>query len=151
MRVSFDETFALPVNEVFSYFESPRDWTRLYGLMGEVEDLGDGWFSVPLKSFPFPLVAKNTRLERQRLVRWTFRGFWKGEGEVMFSETDRGVAVKGYEEISVRYLGFLSPLVEKLLLERTFRAIWRSGWRRLARQEESNDRESSSVKSSRDP
>jgi hypothetical protein len=146
MRVSFDEKFSLPVSEVFSFFRSPRDWTRLYGLIGEVKDLGDGWFSVPLKSFPFPLVAKNTRLEPHRLVRWTFRGFWRGEGEVVFSETDGGVAVKGYEEISVRYLGFLSPVVEKLLLEKTFHAIWRSGWRRLARRAERNERRSSGAR-----
>ena len=140
MRVSFDETFALPVGEVFSYFRSPRDWTRLYGLMGEVKDLGEGWFSVPLKWFPFPLVAKNTRLEPQRLVHWTFRGFWRGEGEVVLSATDGGVRVMGYEEISVRYLGPLSRVVEKLLLERTFHAIWRSGWRRLSRQAERAER-----------
>ena len=137
MRVSFNESFSLPVSEVYSYFRSPRDWTRLYGLMGEVKDLGDGWFSVPLKSFPFPLVARNTELEPQRLVRWTFRGFWRGEGEVAFSEVANGVAVEGYEEISLRYLGVLSPLVEKLLLERTFEAIWRSGWRRLERRAQS--------------
>jgi len=137
MRVSFNESFALPVSEVYSYFRSPRDWTRLYGLMGEVKDLGDGWFSVPLESFPFPLVARNTELEPQRLVRWTFRGFWRGEGEVVFSEVAHGVAVRGYEEISLRYLGFLSPVVEKLLLERTFEAIWRSGWRRLERRAQS--------------
>ena len=134
MRIDFDENFALPIEEVFSYFRTPREWSRLYGLMGEVKDLGGGWYSVPLKSFPFPLVARNTAVEHHRLVRWTFRGFWQGVGEVAFSETGDGVRVAGYEEISVRYLGFLSPLVEKLLLEKRFRAIWRSGWRRLRKQ-----------------
>jgi hypothetical protein len=28
---------------VFPYFEIPRDWTRLYGLAGRVEELGAGW------------------------------------------------------------------------------------------------------------
>ena len=131
MRVEFDERFELPLADVYGYFETPRDWTRLYGLMGEVADLGDGWYSVPLKRFPFPLVARNTLVEPKRLVRWTFRGFWKGDAEIRFSETEDGARVQGFEEISVRYLGILSPLLEKLFLERTFRGIWRAGWRRL--------------------
>ncbi|MDH3524326.1 MAG: hypothetical protein OES32_12150 [Acidobacteriota bacterium] len=136
MRISFDERFDLPVKEVFSYFETPRDWTRLYGLAGRVEELEDGWFAVPLRRFPFPLVARNTRVEPERLVRWTFRGFWRGEGEVFFSETSGGVTVRGYEEISVRWLGPLSPLVEKLFLERLFRSIWKLGWSRLRKAEQ---------------
>jgi hypothetical protein len=131
LRVSFNEWFDSPLEEVFSYFETPRDWTRLYGLAGRVEKLGDGWFAVPLKWLPFPLVAKNTLVEPERLVRWTFRGFWRGEGEVAFSETDGGVLVRGHEDLSVRWLGPLSPLVEKLFLERSFRSIWQIGWSRL--------------------
>ncbi len=131
MRIDFDQHFELRPADVYGYFETPRDWTRLYGLMGEVADLGGGWYSVPLKRFPFPLVARNTRVEPKRLVRWTFRGFWKGDAEIRFSETEDGVRVQGFEEISVRYLGFLSPLAEKLFLERTFKGIWRAGWRRL--------------------
>lgn len=134
MKISFNERFDLPATEVFSYFETPREWTRLYGLMGMVEDLGEGWYSVPLEWFPFPLVARNTDSEPPRFVRWTFRGFWKGVGQVRLSDVEGGVVVEGFEEISVRYLGPLSPLLEKLMLERTFRAIWRSGWRRLRRQ-----------------
>lgn len=136
MRIDFDERFSISAADAYSYFETPRDWTRLYGLMGEVADLGGGWYSVPLKKFPFPLVARNTFVDPGRLVRWTFRGFWRGRAEIRFTETDHGVRVDGFEEISVRYLGFLSPVVEKLLLERTFRGIWRSGWRRLRRQAE---------------
>lgn len=112
MKLEFDEFFEFPLADVFSYFETPRDWTRLYGLMGEVAELGDGWYSIPLKRFPFPLVARNTLVEPQRLVRWIFRGFWKGEAEVRFSETEGGVRVAGFEQISVRYLGILSPLAE---------------------------------------
>jgi hypothetical protein len=43
--------------------------------------------------------------------------------------------VEGYEEISVRYLFFLSPLIERLFLERSFRSIWEIGWRRLRKRE----------------
>jgi len=135
VRISFDERFDLPVGEVFSYFETPRDWTHLYGLAGPVQDLGDGWFAVPLKWLPFPLVARNTLVEPNRLVRWTFRGFWRGQGEVAFTEIDGGVQLRGFEELSVRWLWLLSPLVEKLFLERSFRSVWRIGWMRLRKSE----------------
>ncbi len=79
MLITFSEQFTLPVEEVFSYFASPADWARLYGSTG-VRDLGSGWFAVGIKGFPFPLVAKSTEVETDRLVRWTFRGFWRGEG-----------------------------------------------------------------------
>jgi hypothetical protein len=42
-----------------------------------------------------------------------------------------GVVVEGYEEIAVRWLFFLSPLIEHLFLQRRFEAIWDIGWRRL--------------------
>lgn len=131
VEIHFREQFALPIEEVFSYFRTPADWTRLYGLAGEVKDLGGGWFAVPLKSFPFPLVAKNTEVEPPRQVRWTFRGFWRGEGEVTFEESDGVVTVEGYEIISIRWLFFLSVIAERLFLEKQFRGIWELGWRRL--------------------
>ncbi len=135
MIVRFRHEFALPVEEVFSYFRTPADWSRLYGLAGEVKELGEGWYSVPLKRFPFPLVARNVEQEPDRFVRWTFRGFWRGWGEARFEPTERGVVVEGSEEIAVRWLFFLSPLVERLLLERTFRTIWDIGWHRLRKRE----------------
>lgn len=135
MIVRFVERFDLPVDEVYSYFETPRDWARLYGFAGEIEDLGEGWTAVPLKSFPFPLVARNTLVEPGELVHWIFRGFWRGEGEVRFSGDNEHVVVEGFEEISVRWLGFLSPVVERLFLERRFRFIWELGWRRLRKME----------------
>lgn len=137
MEVRFRETFDLPVEEVFSYFESPREWVRLFGFAGEVEERGDGWFAVPLKAFPFPLVAKNVELEPRRHVRWRFRGFWKGEGEVWFEADGRQVTVEGFERVSVRWLGPLSGLVERLVLQRRFEFIWNIGWRRLRKSEES--------------
>ena len=135
MIIRFSERFRLPVSEVYSYFETPADWTRLYGLAGDPRDLGDGWFEIALKRFPFPLVAKNTAQIPDEMVQWVFRGFWRGEGEVRFVETADGVMVEGYERISVRWLFFLSPLFERMFLERSFRAIWGIGWHRLRKTE----------------
>jgi hypothetical protein len=139
MIVEFKERFRLPVAEVYSYFETPADWTRLYGLAGDTRDLGDGWFAVALQRFPFPLVARNTAQTPNEMVRWVFRGFWRGRGEVRFSETADGVLVEGFEEISVRWLFFLSPLVERLFLERSFRTIWGIGWHRLRKRHAAED------------
>ena len=135
MIIRFKHEFGLAVGEVYSYFRTPADWTRLYGLAGDVKKLGDGWFSVPLNRFPFPLVARNTEHEENEVVRWVFRGFWRGQGEVRFTETARGVVVEGSEEIAVRWLFFLSPIIERLFLERTFHAIWEIGWSRLRKRE----------------
>ena len=137
MMIRFSEEFSLPVEEVFSYFRTPEDWTRLYGLAGEAKVLGDGWTAVPLESFPFPLVAKNTVVEPNEHVHWVFRGFWRGEGDVTFTRVGESVRVEGYEKISVRWLHFVSPLVEKLFLERSFLAIWEIGWRRLRKRSHS--------------
>jgi len=131
MIIRFKHEFDLPPGEVYDYFRTPADWTRLFGLASDVKDYGDGWFAVPLKGFPFPLVARNTENDPNELVRWVFRGFWRGRGEVRFSTAAGGVIVEGYEEIAVRWLFFLSPLVERLFLERRFHAIWDIGWHRL--------------------
>lgn len=133
MIVRFRHEFDLPVTEVYSYFRSPADWPRLFGFAGDVEDRGGGWFAVPLKRFPFPLVARNTEQKPAELVRWIFRGFWRGQGEVRFEKRAHGVVVEGHEEIAVRWLFFLSPLIERLFLERAFNAIWEIGWHRLAK------------------
>ena len=135
MIIKFQHAFSLPVEELYSYFQTPADWTRLYGLAGDVKDLGSGWYAVPLKRFPFPLVAKNTEQKANEFVSWVFRGFWRGRGEVRFTASPTGVVVEGYEEISVRYLFFLSLLIERLFLERSFRSIWEIGWRRLRKRE----------------
>ncbi len=135
MIIEFNERFSLPAGEVYAYFRTPADWPRLFGMAGDTEDLGDGWYAVALKNFPFPLVAKNTDQEPNRLVRWVFRGFWRGGGEVRFVETADGVDIEGFEEIAVRPLVFLSPVVERLFLEKSFRAIWAIGWHRLRKNE----------------
>lgn len=133
MLIEFDEHFDLSADQIYPYFRSPEDWPRLYGAFGEVQDRGDGWYAVPLRNFPFPLVAKMTKDESNKCVAWTFRGFWRGSGEVSFVPTDHGVRIQGYERISVRVLPVLSVFLERLFLERRFRRTWASGWRRLRR------------------
>lgn len=135
VKVVFHERFRLPVDYLYSFFRSPRDWPRLYGLVGDVQDRGDGWVAVPLKSFPFPLVARNTDAVPNELVRWTFRGFWRGEGEVRFYRDGEFTVLDGYERISIRWLGGLSAFVERLFLQRAFESIWNLGWRRLHKAE----------------
>ena len=51
-------------------------------------------------------------------------------GEVRFTVQGEGVRLEGYETISIRWLGFLSPLVE-VFLKKEFTGIWNLGWRRL--------------------
>lgn len=134
MLLEFDEEIPLPVEAVYPYFRTPADWTKLYGTFGSVEDRGDGWYAVPLKRFPFPLVARITADEPLQRVAWEFRGFWRGDAEIVFAAIPGGVRVKGYERIAIRPLLRLSPLAERLFLEKPFRAIWNAGWRRLRRQ-----------------
>lgn len=136
MMLRFQERIGLPVSEVYGFFRTPEDWVRLYGSFGEVERLEDGWRVVRLKGSPFPLVAKITEDEPNRRVRWIFRGFWDGEGEVDFVPMADGVVVEGYERIRPRGPRLLTRVVERLLLERRFRAIWASGFRRLRRRAE---------------
>ena len=106
---------------------------------GGSRDRGDGWWAVPLKGFPFPLVAKIVVDEPGKRVRWVFRGFWKGAGELRFSAAPDGVMVEGFEDIGVRPLGLLSPIAERLLLDRRFRGVWRHGWRRLRKLENTEE------------
>lgn len=135
MIIRFKEQFALPVGVVFGYFATPADWVRLYGFGGTVRELGDGWYAVPLKRFPFPLVAKITARQENTLVRWTYRGFWRGEGEIRLTENEEMVVVEGHEAIAMRWLFRASPLLERWFLDRPFRRLWESGWRRLRKLE----------------
>jgi hypothetical protein len=134
MLIEFDEEFELPVEEAYPYFRSPMDWPRLFGAFGEVEGRGGGWYAVPLRGFPFPLVARVTRDEPLECVHWEFKGFWRGEGQVSFVPTSRGVVIRGYERVSPCLLPWLAPIVERLFLEKRFQRVWDSGWRRLGRQ-----------------
>lgn len=134
MFLSFQERIALPVSRLHGYFRTPEDWVRLYGAFGRVEDLGDGWRAVRLARFPIPLIAKITEDRPERLVRWRFRGFWQGEGEIRFEQDGDAVLVEGFEHICPRGLSVLAPLAERLFLEKRFRALWRAGFRRLERE-----------------
>lgn len=139
MIVRFNEEFQLPIDDVYDYFRTPADWTRIFGFPGIARELDDGWYSVPLKNFPFPLVAKYTEEDPPTTVRWIFRGFWKGEGEIQLTPTHTGVRVQGFERIAVRPLWLLSPLVERLFLEKSFQRIWDIGWHRLRQQSAAQD------------
>jgi hypothetical protein len=134
MRIEFDEEFGVPVEEAYGYFRTPMNWPRLFPAFGEATDLGGGECAVPFRGFPFPLVTRITRDESLRCVEWIFSGFWKGEGQVTFEPTSGGVVIRGYEEVSLRPLLWLAPLVERRFLEARFRRVWESGWRRLRRQ-----------------
>jgi hypothetical protein len=134
MRVEFAEEFRVPVEDAYEYFRSPLHWPRLFRAFGEPEDRGGGWYAVPFRGFPFPLVTRITRDEPLRCVEWVFEGFWRGEAQVLFEPTPDGVLVRGYEQISPVRLLWLAPLAERLFLEGRFRKVWESGWRRLRRQ-----------------
>ena len=134
MRVEFDEEFGVPVEEAYDYFRTPMHWPRLFRAFGQAEDRGDGWYAVPFKGFPFPLVTRITRDDPQRCVEWLFEGFWSGDARVEFEGTSAGVVIKGYEQIVPRALSWLAPLAERLFLEARFREVWESGWHRLRRQ-----------------
>jgi hypothetical protein len=135
MRIDFREELPITATHCYSYFRSPRDWTRLYGMFGEVEDRGDGWWAVPLRGFPFPLVARVDVDEPDRRVHWTFGGIWHGEGEVVLEDSPGGVTVSGFEEIGVRWLPrAIERALAAAFLERRFRGIWAHGWRRLRRE-----------------
>ena len=142
MLFEFDEEFGVPLEEAYEYFRTPAHWPRLFPAFGEARDLGNGWYSVPFKGFPFPLVSRITRDESLQCVEWIIRGFWRGEARVEFIPTSDGVLIRGHERVSPRGLFWLAPIAERLFLEARFREVWESGWRRLRRQAASVDRSS---------
>jgi uncharacterized membrane protein len=136
MQLDFQESIDVPASVAYPFFRTPADWTRLYGSFGAVRQGRDGWWRVPLRRFPFPLVARITRDEPERLVHWELKGFFQGEGEVRFEPRPGGVVISGFERVSTPWLGPLSRVVERRILERRFRGIWSAGWRRLRKQAE---------------
>jgi hypothetical protein len=132
MHFEFDETVQLSPDVVYDYFKTPRDWVRLYGAFGEIKDRGDGWFAVPMRRSPFPLVARMTVTEPDTQAAWDFKGFWKGHGEVHLATIDGGTRVTGHETVTIPRLLGLGPLLEKRI-EPQFVAVWESGWKRLRR------------------
>jgi hypothetical protein len=133
MLLEFNEEFGVSREEAYECFRTPMHWPQLFKAFGEAEDRGQGWYAVPLRSFPFPRVTRITRDEPMHCVEWTFDGFWRGEGQVVFEPTSGGVVIRGYESISPIGLFWLAPLAERLFLEARFRKVWESGWRRLRR------------------
>lgn len=133
MLIEFDEEIDLPVERIYRYFRSPVDWPRVIPAFGEVEDRGGGWYAVALRSFPFPLVTKITRDDPNDTVAWSFKSFWRGQGEIKLVARGGRTRVQGYERVSIRVLPLMSRLLERLFLESRFRRIWASGWRRLRR------------------
>jgi hypothetical protein len=61
------------------------------------------------------------------------------------------VLLEGYERGAVRWLFFLSPIAERLLLESRFRKMWELGWRRLHKRELSRGPETSGDATSENP
>ncbi|MBU0991909.1 MAG: hypothetical protein KJ737_05385 [Proteobacteria bacterium] len=131
MYLQFKEEFERPLNEVYSYFKTPAEWTRLYGSGEPVKTLKNGWYAVYLTKFPFPLVAKIVEDSFEKKVRWIFSRFWRGVGEIRFSRVGDKTIVEGYEYIIPHGLWLFAPLFEKLVLRKGFVAIWERGWRRL--------------------
>lgn len=132
MHIEFDETFPISPVEAFEYFKTPQDWQRIFGAFGEITERGEGWYTVPMRRSPFPLIAKITVHEPGERVAWDLRGFWKGNGEVQFGATDEGTHITGFETIALPGPFGLGRLLERLA-EARFVAVWESGWRKLSR------------------
>lgn len=131
MRIEFNETLSADPTTVFGYMRTPQDWTRLYGAFGRIRDQGDGWIAIPMRRFPFPLIARITELHEPHYVAWDLRGFFNGRGEVRVRPQEGGSVVEGFEEAAIPRLLGLGLVLEKRLLEARFRKLWAGGWRRL--------------------
>lgn len=131
MYLQFREEFHLPVAQVYPYFATPADWAKLYGEVKPTKNLGDGWYAVGLKYFPFPLVAKNVVCVPEKIVRWEFNRFWRGIGEVNFREEEGKTVIEGFEYITPHGFWILSSLFEKFFMEKQFANIWNLGWQRI--------------------
>ena len=131
MRIEFNETVTADPATVYGYLRTPQDWTRLYGSFGDTIDRGDGWVAIPLRRFPFPLVARMTADHGPDHVAWELRGFFTGRAEVHIRPRGNGSLVRGYEEASIPSLLGLGPMLEKRFLEDRFHRLWSGGWRRL--------------------
>ena len=135
MYLQFREEFALPAHRIFPYFATPADWATLYGAAGDIKVKGDDWYVVPLKRFPFPLMARNVEAQPDRFVRWIFRGFWRGVGEVRLTESGDSTVVEGFEYITAHGFSLLATPVEKRFMSGEFERIWALGWDRIRRTE----------------
>ena len=80
-------------------------------------------------------MAKNVDYLYENRVRWIFRGFWKGVGEVDFYSKNHKTIVEGFEYITPHGLWCISPLFEKYFMEKGFEKIWNLGWKRIRKNE----------------
>ncbi len=135
MYLHFREEFDLPINKIFPYFKSPSEWAKLYGAMKPTRTLNDSWHAVPLKMFPFPLIAKNVEYHHEKNVRWIFGGFWRGVGEVNFYTKNNKTIVEGFEYITAHGFWIFSSLFEKMFMQKEFEKIWNLGWKRIRKNE----------------
>jgi hypothetical protein len=128
MRIDFDETVPTSADVVYDYLRAPTEWPRLYGAFGEVRDLGEGWYAVPLAGAPQDLEARMTSVTTDRRAAWELRGTFAGRGEVNLEPCDEGTRITGFEVIEVA--GTDDPEVLATMTRR-FEAIWQMGWERL--------------------
>ena len=133
MRVDFNETFPVPIEQAFSYFPTPHDWICLFGFAGNVADRGNGWYAIPMKRSPFPLISRVDIVVPNQRVHWIFGGIWHGEGDVNFSPAPNGTTIHGFEEIHIPHLLGTGPWLERRYLQRPFERLWESGWKKLRR------------------
>ncbi len=138
MYLSFTEEFDLPIGTIFPYFKSPSDWAKLYGVVKPTKVLEDDWYAIPLKMFPFPLLAKNVEYHDEKKVRWIFGGFWRGVGEVNFSTKNNKTIVEGFEYITPHGIWLFSSFLEKRFMEKEFNKIWNLGWKRIRKNKVNN-------------
>ena len=131
MRIDFNEILSADPATVYGYMRTPHDWTRLYGAFGDTVERGNGWVAVPMRRFPFPLVARITEDRGPGFVSWDLRGFFTGRGEVHARPHGNGSAVEGFEEVAIPNLLGLGPRLERRFLEDRFRRLWEGGWKRL--------------------
>jgi hypothetical protein len=74
MRVDFNETFPVPLEQAFSYFPTPHDWVRIFAFDDRIIDRGNGWYTVGLKKFPISLVLRVDIVVPNERVHWIFGG-----------------------------------------------------------------------------
>ena len=125
MRIDFDEEVPVPPEVVFDYLRAPTEWPRLYGAFGEVQDLGKGWYAVPMGGNGAALEARLTHLELNRRAAWELRGEFPGRGEVNLSTCENGTRVVGFEQIDIDQDHDPETLAK---LDGALAAIWQMGW-----------------------
>lgn len=139
MYIEFQQEFNLPIDKVFSYFKGPIEWMNLYGKVSNAKHLKNEWKRIPLKKFPFPLVAKMIVREENKRVKYIFGGFWRGIAEIHFSETNGKTLISGYEYITPHGLWIFASLAERLFMKKEFERVWNLGWKRLHKMSQSED------------